>query len=140
MLIDKMQLIQKAREARLQAYAPYSNYLVGAAILTGSGTIYTGCNIENASFGGTICAERTAAVKAVSDGQDEFLAVAVVGSPRWHDDLGFAFPCGICRQFLNEFADAAIPVYIARTDDDIVETTLGELLPHAFGPRQLEVE
>lgn len=136
----KRQLVEKAIEARRTSYAPYSNFAVGAALLTASGNIYTGCNVENASYGAGICAERTAAVKAISEGDTEFMAIAVVG---YHieapaETRGLAYPCGICRQFLNEFRDKDIKVYVAKGADDYVETTLSELLPQAFGPKDLD--
>lgn len=135
----KQSLIQKAIEARQTSYAPYSNFAVGAALLTDSGRIFLGCNVENASYGAGICAERTAAVKAISEGETTFLAIAVAGYKvdATTDQRGLAFPCGICRQFLNEFAAAPMPVFVVKTMDDYVETTLEALLPHAFGPKDL---
>jgi len=123
-------LIKAAKEARKMAYAPYSKYKVGAALLTTSGEIITGCNVENASFGGTICAERTAVVKAISDGHSTFIAIAVV-------TRNGGFPCGICRQFMNEFAPELI-IITADTKGAIRnETRLNEILPHGFGPQEL---
>ncbi len=138
--MDIKHLIEQAIAAREKAYAPYSDFRVGSAILTEDGTIYGGCNVENASYGAAICAERTAATKAVSEGVKNFKAIAIVG---WRDgerkaDRGLAYPCGICRQFLNEFAAPDLPVIIARTTEDYMETTLGELLPHSFGPEELD--
>lgn len=123
-------LIQAAIEAREKAYAPYSKYKVGAALLTESGKIYTGCNVENASFGATICAERTAAVKAISDGEMKFRALAVVveGEP--------VAPCGICRQFLVEFG-GDLQLFLGNPGGELVETTLNECLPGAFGSKYL---
>jgi cytidine deaminase len=123
-------LIEEATVARKQAYVPYSHYPVGAALLTTSGEVYTGCNIEIASFGATVCGERTAAFKAVSEGQREFQAVAVVTS-------NGAAPCGICRQVLYEFGPEMI-VIMADPDGHITwEGPLTELLPHGFGPKKL---
>lgn len=138
-LDTERKLVKKALEARGQSYSPYSHFRVGAALLTASGNIYTGCNIENASYGAGICAERTAAVKAVSSGDAEFAAIAVAGFPNnaADEERDLAFPCGICRQFLNEFACAGMPVYIARAEDDYYSTTLDDLLPHSFGPNDL---
>lgn len=133
-------LVKRALEARQGSYAPYSEFLVGAALLTQSGAIYQGSNVENASYGAGICAERTAAVKAVSAGDRIFTAIAVAGfrADAAPDDRTLAYPCGICRQFLNEFSMQDMPVYIVRSETDYVETTLGALLPHAFGPEDLE--
>lgn len=133
-------LLQKAIAARQHSYAPYSNFAVGAALLTKSGNIYTGCNVENAAFGAGICAERTAAVKAISEGDDKFVAIAVAGYPinATREQLSLAFPCGICRQFLNEFALPNMPVFVVKTVNDYVETSLEEILPHAFGPKNLK--
>ena len=137
--MDINSLIDIAFDAREQSYSPYSDFRVGAALLCGSGNIYTGCNVENASYGAGICAERTAAVKAVSAGEREFTAIAVVGFPKdaAPDDAGFAYPCGICRQFLREFAAPGMQVVVARTKEDILNTTLEALLPHSFGPEDL---
>lgn len=137
--MTKEELVALAFEARGRAHAPYSHFLVGAALLCGSGRVYLGCNVENASYGAGICAERTAAVKAVSEGETDFCAVAVVGFARdaAPESAGLAYPCGICRQFLREFAVPGMPVYVARTPADIESTTLEVLLPHSFGPEDL---
>jgi len=123
------ELIALATEARRKAYAPYSHYLVGAALLTASGKVYTGANVENASYGLAICAERTAAVKAVSDGEREFVAIAVVTE-------NGGSPCGACRQVLNEFGPA-MRVLIANVAGEYEALALSELLPASFGPAQL---
>jgi cytidine deaminase len=123
------ELIALATDARTRAYAPYSQYAVGAALLTASGRVYTGCNVENASYGLTICAERTAAVKAVCDGQREFVAIAVVTGN------GQA-PCGACRQVLGEFGPE-MRVLVAAADGRYRDTSLPDLLPDHFGPSQL---
>jgi cytidine deaminase len=124
-------LIQAALEARKWAYAPYSNYPVGAALLTASGRIYDGVNIENAAYPTTICAERVAIFKAVSEGERNFLAIAVVTS-------NGGAPCGSCRQVLAEFG-LETQVLIADEEGKIVkEASLGELLPGAFGPQHLQ--
>lgn len=122
-------LIDAAIEAREQAYAPYSEYKVGAAILTGSGRVVTGCNVENVSFGLSNCAERTAVFKAVSEGEREILAVAVAT-----DNAGS--PCGACRQVLVEFG-GDVPVFLADTAGNMRATTLYDLLPDHFGPQNL---
>ena len=125
------ELVKKARAAREFAYAPYSKFQVGAAVLCEDGSVFTGCNVENASYGGTICAERTAAVKAVSFGYTRFEAVAIVGGPAAGKMISCP-PCGICRQFLSEFCGEDTPIYIGVSDTDYEEHTLGKLLPLAF--------
>lgn len=123
-------LIQEARQARLRAYAPYSNYAVGAALLTASGRIYAGANIENAAYPVTICAERVAVFKAVFEGEREFVAIAVVSS-------NGGFPCGSCRQVLAEFG-LQTRVLVAKEDGRLLfEAALGDLLPGAFLPKHL---
>lgn len=136
--IRDRELMQAAIEAREQAYAPYSGYLVGAALLAADGEIYPGCNIENASYGATNCAERTAFFKAVSQGKKEFRAIAVVGGSR---ELGqgeispdMAYPCGICRQVMREFCGPDFRILVGRSAEDFQEYTLEELLPESFGP------
>lgn len=125
-------LAERAKQAARNAYCPYSNFHVGAALLTGDGSIYTGCNVENSSYGATICAERTAAVKAVSEGCRSFIAVAVVGYHQREAAMTFCMPCGICRQFLSEFAQAE-DFDIAVTDSiNIKIYRCSELLPEAF--------
>ncbi len=130
---DKNELIQSALQAREAAYTPYSHYKVGAALLGKSGRIYTGCNVENASYGATICAERVAVVKAVSEGEKEFeaLAVAVDG-----DEPGS--PCGICRQFLAEFG-TGLRLILVNLKGDRLDSTLEEYLPNAFTPKRLSI-
>lgn len=119
-------LLAQAWAAREMAYAPYSNFRVGAALLTASGQVYTGCNIENASFGATICAERVAAVKAVSNGEKLFKALAVVA-----DGPSIPAPCGICRQFLAEFGQD-LQLILANRQGQPRRVKLQELLPGAF--------
>lgn len=121
------QLIQRAVEARESAYAPYSQFRVGAALLASSGRIFTGCNVENASYGLCFCAERTAIVKAVSEGESSFDAIAVAIE-------GGGAPCGACRQFMSEFCDPDMVVTIHNTETSSVDAlyTLGELLPYGF--------
>jgi cytidine deaminase len=123
-------LVRRAIAARRLAYVPYSSFPVGAALLTRSGKIYTGCNVENASYGLTVCAERVAIWKAVSEGETEFAAVAVA------TNIGGS-PCGACRQVLAEFAPA-MPVLIADLDGKIVTMSVAELLPMAFTPQHLQ--
>ena len=122
-------LIQAAIEARNQAYAPYSNYAVGAALLAENGRFYTGCNVENVSYGLTICAERTAVVKMVSDGVHKIEAIVV-------STENAGSPCGACRQVLVEFA-GDVPVWLVDVDGNGRETTLHTLLPDHFGPEHL---
>ena len=128
------ELIRAAMEARKRAYAPYSDYLVGAALLTAGGRIYQGCNIENASFGATNCAERTAFFKAVSEGERAFQAIAIVGgSSRPVDTFtDMAYPCGICRQVMREFCQPQFRILVGRNTEDYEEYTLKELLPKSF--------
>ena len=118
-------LYQKAADATKNAYAPYSHFQVGAALLTETGEVYTGVNVENGSFGATICAERTACVKAVSEGHRKFRAIAVASSE------GAASPCGICRQFLSEFS-IDMDVITGNDEDHLVVRKLSELLPDDF--------
>jgi len=132
MLTDELRekLIESALEARHWAYAPYSGYPVGAALLTASGRIYDGVNIENASYPNTICAERVAVFKAVSEGEREFTAIAVVTS-------NAGAPCGACRQVLSEFGLDTIVLIADEQRNVVVETTVRELLPRAFGMEQV---
>lgn len=125
-------LVDQARQARERAYAPYSGFPVGAALLGRSGRVYTGCNVENASYPLTCCAERSALFKAVSDGERDFEAIAVV------TDTG-AMPCGACRQVLREFGgpDGDLRVIVADLEDNARTFTIDELLPGGFTPDQL---
>ncbi len=114
------------------SYSPYSHFPVGAALLCADGSVFTGCNIENSAFGSTICAERTAAVKAISEGhRTDWVRLAVVGNSE-----DYCWPCGACRQFLYEFAPD-LPVLIARADRQFVKLPLKELMPYGFGPDSL---
>lgn len=136
--MDKKKLIQAALEAREHSYSPYSHYMVGAALLTKDGRIYQGCNIENAAYTPTNCAERTAFFKAVYEGEREFAAIAVAGSMQG-DCTDYAAPCGVCRQVMMEFCDPKqFMILVARSTEDYVEYTLEELLPMGFGPKNLE--
>lgn len=135
-MTDK-ELCRLAVEAREKAYAPYSGYLVGAALLAKSGEVYLGSNIENAAYTPTVCAERTAFFKAVSEGETEFFAIAVAGGNG--DKVGGAFPpCGVCRQVMAEFCDGDFKILTVTGDDTFEEYTLTELLPLAFSPKNLE--
>lgn len=133
--MSDLALMKLAEEARLMAYAPYSNFLVGAALLTASGKVYTGCNVENAAFTPTNCAERTAFFKAVSEGEREFVAIAVVGGKRGSEP-SFCSPCGVCRQVMAEFCKGDFRVILGNSDGVEVHT-LAELLPLTFGKGNL---
>lgn len=137
-LEEKQQLIRMAFEAREKAYVPYSNFMVGAALRAEDGTIYTGCNVESASYTPTSCAERTALFKAVSEGVTRFTDIAVVGSRRGEVNKQITSPCGVCRQALFEFGGPNLNVIMARTPDDFIERSLDELLPFGFGPSNVE--
>ncbi len=123
-------LMQQAAAARRMSYSPYSHFAVGAALLGASGRVYTGCNIESASFSPTNCAERTALFKAVSEGERSFAALAVTGAPQGEPGR-FCAPCGVCRQMLAEFCTPDMPVVLGG-ECDMHLYTLGELLPLAF--------
>lgn len=127
---DEARLIELARKALQNSYVPYSHYAVGAALHTKDGRIFLGCNVENASYGLTNCAERTAIFKAVSEGSKEFDAIAIASSG------SLPYPCGSCRQVLAEFSPD-IRILISGADHKILKTTLQELLPHSFGPKSL---
>lgn len=135
-MVRDIDLMRMAEEARLGAYAPYSDFLVGAALLTKSGKVYTGCNIENASFGATNCAERTAIFKAVSEGERQFSAIAVVGGKR-QDPPSFCAPCGICRQVMAEFCDSDFRILLGNSDK-LEAYTLAAILPLSFGRDDLQ--
>lgn len=126
------ELKERAIRARAQAYAPYSGFPVGAAVLAENGKIYTGCNVENASYGLSICAERSALLQMVGDGQHRVQAIAVVA-----DTERPASPCGACRQFMAEFAGDDVPVILFNLKDDTLETTVGALIPGAFRQHDL---
>lgn len=126
------ELVEKAFEMLKYSYVPYSGFPVGAALLLKDGTVYTGCNVENAAYGSTICAERTALVKAVSEGhRDDWVRLAVVGN-----SADYCWPCGACRQMLYEFCPK-LELLVARGDHEFVTLPLSDLLPHGFGPKSL---
>lgn len=133
-------LVREAFAARTLAYAPYSHFLVGAALLSREGRIFRGCNIESASYSPSNCAERTAFFKAVSEGERDFSAIAIVGGRdgALPGQFGYCYPCGVCRQVMLEFCDPArFRVLVARSEEDILSITLAKLLPHGFGPQSL---
>jgi len=125
-------MLRMANEARDRAYVPYSNFRVGACAKAVSGAYYLGCNIENAAYSPTNCAERTAMFKAVYEGERAFDAIAVV----WDGDTP-AMPCGVCRQVLAEFCDNEMPVICANRKGDYITISMGDLLPHAFLPADI---
>lgn len=126
-------LLEKAYEGRKNAYAPYSNFKVGAAVLAENGKIYTGCNIENASYGATNCAERTAIFKAISEGNRKIRAIAIVGA-----DDEYTYPCGICRQVIAEFANENTEIILGKKSLEYIVKTLAEILPGAFTKEALQ--
>ena len=129
--MDRKELIRMALDAQKKAYVPYSNFHVGAAVLMEDGKAYSGCNIEISSYSPTLCAERTAIFKAVSEGSTKIKEIAVVG------DADPTFPCGVCRQVIREFGKDA-KVIIANSEDDYKEYALEDLLPNSFGPEDLD--
>lgn len=133
----KGRLVELALKARENSYSPYSGYSVGAALLSSSGRVYTGCNVENASFTPTVCAERTAFFKAVSEGEKNFVAIAVVGGRE--DALSPSYPCGVCRQVMREFCDDGFRVIVVN-GAEIEEYTLAELLPRSFSKLSVDIE
>lgn len=133
-----LELMRLAEDARAYSYTPYSHFAVGAALLTKSGKVYTGCNIESASYTPTNCAERTAVFKAVSEGEREFATIAVIGGPAGEKGR-FCAPCGVCRQVLREFCALDFRILLGTTEE--VQTfTLGDLLPTSFAPSDLKGE
>ncbi len=126
-------LIRLALEMRKSAYAPYSHYQVGSALLAKNGKVYTGCNIENASYGAANCAERTVFFQAVSAGERHFTAIAITGGLAGEEPADYAYPCGICRQVMKEFCDGDFRIIVAVTEENYQCYTLAELLPHGFG-------
>ncbi len=136
-MMTREALCAAAIEAMGKAYAPYSGYKVGAALLTADGKVYTGCNIENASYTPTVCAERTAIFKAVSEGERDFAMLAVCGGK--DGQLSGAFPpCGVCRQVMVEFCSKDMPVLLVKGTGAYDVCTLGELLPYAFNTDYIE--
>lgn len=133
----RLVLLERAKEARKNAYCPYSGFAVGAALLCADGSVYAGCNIENAGFTATCCAERTAFFRAVNDGKRAFKAIAVVGGKAGQEPQELCAPCGVCRQVMAEFCAPGFEILL--TDGKTLQVaTLEELLPLAFGPKDLE--
>lgn len=130
-MISELDLIKKASSMLEFSYAPYSIFHVGAALLTKNGKIFTGCNIENATYGATNCAERTAFFKAISEGEKEFCAIAIVGGKNGKID-DFCAPCGICRQVMAEFCSKDFKIILANSKNEIKTFSLEELLPESF--------
>lgn len=128
--MDYKSLMDKALEARKKSYSPYSHFCVGAALLCKNGNVFTGCNIENAAYTPSNCAERTAIFKAVSEGEREFEAIAIVGGKE-NEDGGFCAPCGVCRQVIAEFCDEDFKIVLGNAEE-IKVYTLAEMLPHSF--------
>lgn len=137
--MEPKNLLSMALKARKFAYTPYSGFQVGAALLCKDGTVYTGCNIENAAFGPTNCAERTAFFKAVSEGKRSFSAIAIVGGPSGKEPEDFCPPCGVCRQVMMEFCDPeTFKIYLGKADGMVTEYCLKELLPLGFSGKGVE--
>jgi len=136
-MIDYKLLAAAAVEAKDRAYAPYSKFHVGAALLCADGNVYIGCNVESAAYSATICAERTALTKAISEGTRQIRAIAVSGSFPGKEG-NYCYPCGECRQMLNEFVTDDFEVIIAKTADDFRVHQWEEILPYGFGPKDLQ--
>ena len=128
------ELVERAVQAKGFSYSPYSGFQVGAALLCEDGSVYTGCNIENAAFGPTNCAERTAFFKAVSEGKTEFSAIAIAGGRTGEAITDYTYPCGVCRQVMAEFCKSDFRILVAKHIEDYKIYTLEELVPHRFGP------
>ncbi len=136
--MKEKELIRAALAAREKSYSPYSNYRVGAALLSKSEKVYTGCNIENAAYTPTNCAERTAFFKAVSEGEREFKGIAIVGGPK-EGAMQYAFPCGVCRQVMMEFCNPeSFQIIVAKSENNYKVFLLEELLPKGFGPENVK--
>ena len=135
--MDKKELVKEALAARELAYTPYSKFNVGAALFCKNGRVFRGCNIESASYTPTNCAERTAFFKAVSEGEREFSAIAIVGGPAGAPPADFCYPCGVCRQVMAEFCGRDFKVYIAKSESEIREYSLDEIIPFAFTQEDL---
>ena len=135
--MSNQELISLALAARERSYCPYSHFAVGAALLTAEGRVYTGCNIENAAYGPSNCAERTAFFKAVSEGERAFSAIAIAGGAEGCEPDSYTAPCGVCRQVMREFCADDFRILCGKSPEDYREYTLGELFPESFGPDDL---
>ena len=136
--MNNSELVNLAFEARKMSYSPYSGFSVGAALLCSDGTVYTGCNIENSAFSPTNCAERTAFFKAVSEGEREFVKIAVVGGETKNESPdNYCPPCGVCRQVMKEFCSGDFEIVMAKSTDDFKIKTLSQLLPESFDNREV---
>ena len=133
--MTKEQLASLAKDVMEKAYSPYSGYKVGAALLCKDGSVYTGCNVENASFSATNCAERTAFFKAVSEGERDFTAIAIVGG-KDKSFTDYCPPCGVCRQVMSEFCSKDFKIILGKNDNEYNTFTLGELLPESFSLKE----
>ena len=136
--MTELELCKLAVEARNNSYSPYSDYRVGSALLTESGKVYTGCNIENSAFSPTCCAERTAIFKAVSEGEKDFSKIAIAGGKKGEALNETISPCGVCRQVMAEFCKPDFEILLVRSETEYRKTTLGELLPLAFSSENIK--
>lgn len=136
-MTDFRELCKAAISAMERSYSPYSHFTVGAALLTSSGRIYLGCNIENAAYSECICAERTAFAKAISEGEKDFLALAVAGGKNGKIE-GVCTPCGACRQVMGEFCPPDFPILLVKGEDEFEKISLGQLLPRSFNKGSLK--
>ncbi|WP_311481982.1 cytidine deaminase [uncultured Anaerococcus sp.] len=131
-MIEVKELIKRALEIKVRAYAPYSNFHVACVVMTRSGKVFEGVNVENASYSPTLCAERNALSTAITDGEREFLYIVISG------DSDYTYPCGVCRQFIREFADDYTRIIVAKDCDNYKTYTIDELLPNSFSKKDLK--
>lgn len=138
-MVSNKELVLAAIDARKKSYAPYSHFMVGAALLTKDGQIIKGCNIENASYTPTNCAERTAFFKAISEGVKDFEKIAIVGGMENETDhfTDYAYPCGVCRQVMREFCDDDFQIIVGKSTEEMEVYSLPDILPHGFRPDNL---
>ncbi len=135
--MNNSELIKAALQARKLSYSPYSGFAVGAALLCGDGSVFTGCNIENSAFTPTNCAERTAFFKAVSEGKRDFIKIAVVGGNAEKEPDNYCPPCGVCRQVMKEFCAPDFEIIMAKSEENYNVMTLAEILPASFDKREV---
>jgi cytidine deaminase len=139
--MDYQKIIKTALNMRSMSYVPYSNFAVGAGLQTTDGTVYGGCNIENASYTPTNCAERTAFFKAISEGKREFTAIAIAGGPKDSEPVDYCSPCGVCRQVMTEFCNPdTFEIVLVKSETEYQVFTLKELMPLGFGPGNLNID